>query len=299
MKNLTWLMFAALAACSGEQPATDTKTDTNAPGDDDDDDTAPPTDTGTETGTTIQPPAYMDPIAVGFEFDGVIRSDGTIQGYETGYGLTTPIVVLTFTDLDFFYASSTAAQTGHFCTAIAPFEYAPTAPLTTANGNPLYLSYDVALTDVGALVFVDGAGNPVDQCAGLVDPAVWGANAENLIGPFEGAHFGFGLGEMTDNLRGSIGAATLTDLGDFMLAGYIAINDAAGAFVAEDWSLELVFEWDVATGELVADADGYLVGIDVSNLPPGAFPDAYIRSFAFWYQDFVLMDFTNLTDGAP
>jgi hypothetical protein len=29
------------------------------------------------------------------------------------------------------------------------------------------------------------------------------------------------------------------------------------------------------------------------------FPQGYVRSFAYWYQDFPLLDLGNLKDGAP
>lgn len=235
------------------------------------------------------PDILLDPIAVGFSFDGVVRADGTLEGYYlpgyAGYGEIPATMTLIYADLEFFYSGNTAytcSATGYF----TPPPLVQPAQIPTFDGSLLSSSYDTAFVEL------------LNTCGGgVVDESVWGPDAIGLTQPFDGAHLGYGFGVMTDYLRQAWDAATLASLGDGMVASYIAINDASGAWVATDWTTGLLWEWDEATGELAVDAGGYLVPVDVSGVAAGElFPDAYVRSYPYWYQDFPLMDFSNLSD---
>jgi hypothetical protein len=301
---MRWSILLALfgaAACSGTDTGDDDK-----PGDDGDDDDD--TDTTDETGDTSGTPGvqYWEPVAVGFEFDGVVLANGELSGYvaEDSAGNLVevpPVMVVTFASADFFGASSAEEQEAQSCVALALFQPEPSsATLANDDGVLLYRSYDTALDLETDPEFTD--------CDEKLDPTVWGENAATMLDAFDGAHFGYGWGEMTDYLLESWGTATLDDeeIANAMIASYIAINDLNGDWIASDWTTGLLFEWDPATGELVTvespddPAVELLVPIDVTGVPVGApLPEGYVRSFAWWYQDFVLLDLENFKDGAP
>ena len=270
-------------SCSGESK-TDDK---NPPGDDDDDDDDD--DDATPTGPTGDAGSgYIDPVAVGFEFDGVILPNGQLTGYNLdGYGYVPPTMYLFFASEQFF----SSGEDSEYCIAaadFAPIPIAKPAQIPTHDNATLYTSYEVALDLYG------------HNCTGIVDPEIWGENAELLVEPFIGARIGYGWGPMTDYLRDAWGEDSITDYGHAMVATYIAVNDSAGRWVGEDWTTGLLFEWDPTNQTLVADDNDYLLPVDVSQTLGGQnLPEGYMRSFAYWYQDFPLMDFSNLRDGAP
>jgi hypothetical protein len=158
-------------------------------------------------------------------------------------------------------------------------------------------------------VALDLLTDPDDHdCIGKVDPDIWGEEAENLLGPFDGAHLGYGWGVQTDYLLDAWGTETQDDeeIVNSMVASYIAINNKDDVWEAEDWTTGFTFQWDEATGyRALTDDPDYpgeqvLVYDDMSDLVLGGpMPPTYVRSSAYWYQDFVLLDLSNLHDGAP
>lgn len=294
MRNLFWISLVTLAAaCSTEKISEKPTT-----GDDDDDTTVTTDDTsGTDTATSTV--GYIDPVAVGFEFDGILRSDGSLTGYYLDLdGVSTyipPSMYLFFADAEYFELSDPALQDLHYCLAGGTFD-------ATVGVSPMVKPAQNALHD-GAVAWwsYESALNvEYHNCTGVVDPKIWGAEGENLWGPFMGAHFGYTLAPMTDYLREAWSDESLTDYGDAMFANYVSINDENGTWIGEDWTTAILWQWDAATESLVVDDKDYLVKLPMDTTPVGgALPEGYVRSFAYWYQDFPLMDFTNLTDGAP
>jgi hypothetical protein len=300
---MRWSIVLALfgaVACSGTDTGDDD--DNTQPGDDDDDDTLDTVDTSTTGGGT----EFWEPVAVGFEFDGVVLADGTLTGY-TGVDSAgnpaefAPIMVVTFASSDFFSATTAEEQEAQSCVGLALFQPEPSVTsIPNDDDVALHWSYDTALaleTDPD-----------LTDCDEKLDPAVWGEDASDLLNAFSGAHFGYGWGPMTDYLLDSWGTQTLDDdeIRNAMMASYVAINDKDGNWIASDWTTGILFEWDEATGELVTVESpddptvSLLVPIDVSNVPAGVpIPQGYVRSFAYWYQDFPLLDLDNLKDGAP
>jgi hypothetical protein len=296
-----WLTVLAWA-CTGSDAVDDDKpSDGNNDGDDDDGTTEDTVDTAT-TGRE----EFWEPVAVGFEFDGVVLTNGSLTGY-TGVDSSgdpaqfAPIMIVTFASLDFFSATTAEQQAAQSCVALALFE--PEPALTSIPNDDdvaLHWSYDTALaleTDPD-----------LTDCDEKLDPAVWGEDASDLLNAFSGAHLGYGWGPMTDYLLEYWGTQTLDDddIANAMMASSIAINDKDGNWVASDWTTGILFEWDEATGELVtveSEDDptvSLLVPVDVSATPAGVpIPQGYVRSFAYWYQDFPLLDLDNLKDGAP
>ncbi|MEQ1566033.1 MAG: hypothetical protein ABMA64_10380 [Myxococcota bacterium] len=303
-----WLLAAALVGCTGAKDVAvgDDDDDTTNPGDDDDDTTdTNTTDTqgGGDSGGGGTDGQTLDPVAVGFELIGGLRGDGSIGNYLVDGVEYLPIVVLTFADVDYFSAADAAGQEGHFCTALAVFgsdpAYGGVTPkfkpdqIPTIDGAITYASYETALAVVS-----DPAQHDCDE---LVDPEIWGEDAELLVNPFEGAHFGWGFAPMTQYLIDGWSPETVTDFGAGMVASYIAINDADGNWTGVDWSSTILWQMDPTTNEVLVDDAGNFLGVVPADTVPegGDLPVSFIQSYAFWYQDFPLMDFSNLTDGAP
>jgi len=278
-------LSVALSACTEDEP--DEK-DTVEPGPVV---TTPTGDTGTDG------PDYIDVVAVGFEYFGVILDNGDTSGW-TGSdgGAVDQLMVLTFANEDFFGAGGTDEDS---CEAVAFFEAsAKVSPdqIPTHDGAVLYQSYEVAL-DL----------NPANSdCAGRVDPKVWGAQAEGLLDPFVGARLGYGFGPMTEYLlkpfREAWSEEDFEEAKKGMLASYVALNDKDGNWIGIDWTTGRAWQFDTKTDMPVVDDEGFLSLMDLEalNLAPGTrLPTTYIQSNARWYQDFPLLDLTNLTDGAP
>ena len=301
------LMLGLLGACTGtseddDKPVTDDD-------DGDDDGNTPTGETGTDgTGD------YFEPVAVGFEFDGVVLPDGTPGSYlydDPTDGLTYeryPLMIVTFASLEYFEDTSQTDEeiAARTCSVVAvPWTPSPIAgQIPTHDGALLHYSYDVALD-----LEIDPDSTDCDE---ELDPAVWGEDAEGLLEQFDGMHFGYGWGQQTEYLTEPWEQETLDDE-EFMsswLASYVAINDAAGEWVGYDWTYGFAFQWDIETGYLVTVPDPdppatypdrqLLVRQEVTDIPAGdPLPPMYIRSSAYWYQDFPLMDLSNLKDGAP
>jgi hypothetical protein len=294
MSRVMWGAVALMVACGKGEPVTDTDTTTG--------NTTPTGDTAAPVETGI------DPVAVGFELIAQLGSDGTLNPWfaddpAVGY---VPGIVLTFADVEFFNPGSD--QAAHSCSIFAPFgsdaNYGGVAPLTKPDQIPA-LQYDpVFYWSYDAYIQLDTSPGNTD-CDEIVDPKLWGEDAELLLEPFNGAHVGIGFAEMTDYLHDywEVDAPT-ADFKEFLnliepglFAQYIAINDKDGNWLADDWTSGILWETD-EYGVPLADEAGYLTStVTVSTLLPGAdMPPGQIRSNAYWYQDFPLMDFSNLKD---
>jgi hypothetical protein len=232
---------------------------------------------------------YFEPSSVGFRFDGMLREDGSLTGASYKGEPVPPTLSLEFVSEGYFLAASTAELAANSCLALASFELQPAdPPVPTYDGSALFVSYETALSI------------EEHSCAGRVDPEVWGEDAIGLWGPFQGAHVGYGLGPLTEDLQEAWSAATLQEIGASMVASWVAINDLEGNWVASDWTTSVLFEVDATTGEILVTHDELsgeeiLVPLDVGALaPPEPLPAAYIQSIPIWYQDFPLIDFDNL-----
>jgi len=255
---------------------------------DDDDDKDPFDDVVTETAHTGDVfNGLIDPVAVGFEFDGVLLNDGTLQGYVIGGEYQDGLVVMTLADEAFFSASDTATQDLHSCVALGTWEPAPrNSDLPNINNVDLWHSFEDAY-------FIDIGHN----CINVQEK--WGFEAETLLNYFNGMRLGIGFGPWTDYLKDQWSEESIDLHEDDFFAAYIALNDPNGTFDGDDWTSGLLFEWDEDSGELVADDEDLLIALPVVQIPPGGvLPQGYVRNFAYWYQDFPLMDFDGLKDGA-
>lgn len=285
-------LVVLLAACGKSDGPTNTKTFPRPPGDDSGCDTA------TSTCGPVEEP-FMTPVAVGFEIMGYLDASGNLSDFYY-VGATTPqvpFIKLTFADETYFTASSLDQQEGHYCEAYAPFmpavDDSTSHQFNTHDGALMNWSYYLAMPTLEYELVAT-----TYSCGLFVDPAVWGVNAVDLITPFNGARFGYGYGPFTEYLHDQF-----SDWQDFeanLFANYVAINDANGDFVAYDWNSAMLYQADPDTHEFIVDDLDQGIPIDISSVPPGnPLPEGIIIANAFWYQDFPLMDFSNLRDGAP
>ena len=287
MRQLNIILGLVLFSLTGVNCGSDS---TTGLGDDDDDVNTDIFNTGGGTGDTGAGgfDGKVDPVAVGFEFDGVLLNDGSLRGYTVNDVSQTGVMVLTFADTAYFDASDTATQDLHSCVAIGTWEPAEAgSSLDNINNANLWHSYEGTwLLDIG------------HNCTNLVDD--WGFEGETLLNFFHGMRLGIGFGPWTDYLREQWSQESIDLHEDDFFAAYIAINDPNGTFDGDDWTSGLDFEWDDITEEPVADADDLLIAQPVVQIAPGGdLPQGYIRNFAYWYQDFPLMDFESLKDNAP
>ncbi len=243
-------------------------------------------------------PINLDPVAVGFEFDGVFDGAGligpTIDGEEYP-----PYVVITFTSADYFTAGGNEEGNLNSCEALALFDVITAESVLDADGENVWTDFDTSLS------IVPGSWDADDfACASALDQDIWGADGVDLLDAFTLFRFGMGFGPHTQYLadawqddEGEWASPDIEELSVGFLTEYIGINDSTGAFVLEDWTSALAFEWDDETGELVVDDEDLLQILDVTAAT--TVPVSYVRSFAYWYQDFPLLDLDNLSDGRP
>jgi hypothetical protein len=235
-----------------------------------------------DTTTPAPAPGTFEPVAVGVAFDGVLRADGTLGTYYFDPGTGTveakPAVMFAFAGEGFFDGSDEDA----ICWAFGTFSPPPLVDgaFETVDGAPMHTAFEDTVT--------------LEQhdCAGKVDPAVWGENAEALYGPFDGARVGIGFGALTADLEAGWTAEALAELGPSLLTEYVALTDAQGGFVGRDWTSAVLFQWDPVTGELPQDEAGDLLPVVVPA--EGPLPEAYVRSFPWWYEDLADLDLEAL-----
>lgn len=252
-------------------------------------------------------PFNLNPEAVGFEFDGGFDGEmiGNYALRDSGGELVEllPSVTIQFADSQYFGAGTVEAQLGHHCEAIALFDYIEGTSTLDTDGSTVWTQFDTTLSIVPGSWETDTNEDRLD-CGPALNPELWGDNGEDLLSAFTTFRFALGFGPMTDYLReswqddaGDWFNEDIESLSTAFMAEYIGINDAQGNFVLEDWTTAFAFEYDPETLEVEVDEDDYLVQIDVTGAE--APPVGYYRSSSYWWQDFPLMDLSNLGEGRP
>jgi hypothetical protein len=232
-----------------------------------------------DTDVSEPAPTYMDPVAVGFEFDGIVHADGTLSGYWYEDEYYEPTVFVVFVSQEFFAASSEEVDTDQSCWAWGTWDPQPEAvDIPTYDGASLYSSYEDNLT-------IDW-----HTCADVLDPDEWGVDGEDLIYAFQEIHLGVGFAPLTVDLESAWNDATVDDLGDAMFSSYFAFNDADGGWVAEDLTTSFSWAYDADTESLRYDDEGYLVPEPIVT----SFPEMYVLSSAIYYVFFDDLDFDGL-----
>lgn len=225
---------------------------------------------------------YVEPVSVGFEFDGVVEFDGTLSGYFYEDEYYEPLMFLHFVSNDFFTSSSEEIETVEGCLAWGVWDVEPSdTPLDTYNDVEPWFSYE------GFLDIED------HDCHGLFDPAVWGTDGADLIEQFDGMHLGVGFAPLHPSLEETWSQELLSAYGDSMVSNYVAMNWLDGTFEAEEFSTGFCWEWDWWTEELAFDTDGNLVPQPVDAF---GLPESYVFSVAYWYADLAALDLETLKE---
>ncbi len=249
-----------------------------------------PIDTGPsvvalDTGATAVAEArYIEPVYVGVEFDGVVEIDGTLSGYYFGGEWYEPRLMFMFASEDFFIPDPEEVETREYCMAWAGFtpSLADTY-LETYDDTVPWLSYKTQFTIQG------------HDCDGLVDPAIWGVNGQDLIDTFDGARVGLGFAPLTTDQSVVWSDTVLDAYGESMTATYVAMNWADGTFLAIDLGTSFSWKWDWRTSEVQVDDYGDLIAEPL--LPIFGIPESYVYSVATYFMPFDSLDLDNL--GGP
>jgi len=307
---MRYVMVLAMFACGGEKPSEDAD-DTDADADTDaDSDTDADTDTDTDSdsdtdNTGVPAGETFEPFVVGFEYTGGVLSDGTLTGFRFPNDPVdttqqyAPYITLTFASEEYYEATDEAGRLAESCIARAylqgdvPIASPPIPTAPEEGGDDPIFTYEFALPTIAA----DATTCFDNSDGGKLDAAAWGpGGTTDLLDAFDGARFGLAFGPLTPYIEAAFGPDTLADP-EFMgsvFTEYIAINDLEGNWVGRDWGYGLTFAWDEETHEVEVD------GTSLTFLPlNGGFPSAYVQSGTYWSQDFPLIDFSNLKDGAP
>lgn len=311
---MRYVMVLAMFACGGEKPSDDAvdgvdgDADTDADSDSDTD-TDADSDTDADTDNTGVPVGEtFEPAVVGFEYTGGVLSDGTLSGFRFPNDPVdttqeySPYITLTFASLAYYDATDDEGRAAESCIAIAFLNEdvitTATPPIPTApeeGGQDPIFTYEFALPTIAA----DATSCFDTSDGGKLDPALWGpgGTTTDLLASFDGARFGLGFGPVTPYTLAAFAEET-PDAAEFfasLFTEYIAINDFEGNWVARDWGFGNTFVWDEETHEVEVD----LAASTLTFQPlDGGFPSAYVQSGTYWSQDFPLIDFSNLKDGA-
>ena len=224
---------------------------------------------------------YIEPVYVGVEFDGVVELDGTISGYSYGGYYYDPLLIFVFASEDYFLPNSEELETREYCLAWADFSELPSfEALETYDGIRPWLSYKTRITIRG------------HDCDGLVDPALWGADAEELIATFDGARIGLGFGPLTADQTSAWSTPVLDAYGDSMTSTYVSMNWSDGTSTATDLATSFSWRWNWRTTEIVLDDYGYLISEPTDPLI--GIPESYVYSVATYYIPFDSLDLDDL-----
>lgn len=257
------LLGALAAGCTHGSPAEQTLLQT-----DDSDFVVPDPATSSE-------PVSIEPVAVGFTFDGILLHDGRVAGYKVeGFGTIDPTLNLILVT-DAFFGATGEPREAEYCVVAAHAAPAPApAPIPTHDGATLHTSYEVALDVLGT------------TC---------GPDLQDLVDAFDGAHVGYGWGPLTDPLRDVWSQDTLDGFEHAMVATYVAIREAGGAWVARDRTTAVLYEWDPGSEAPVIGPDDLLLPIDVTGTAPGdPLPEGYLQAYANLFVDLDELDLSNL-----
>jgi MYXO-CTERM domain-containing protein len=217
-------------------------------------------------------------VAVGFVFDGVIRADGSMDGYRTErIANLEPSVSLVVVGEDYL-----TGDTSQSCTWRSEFDVPLAAcDLPNTDGADTWNSY------LGRL----SLGWEDTDCDVRLDEDAF----FRLRAAFDGAALGLSFGPMTPDLESAWPEDALQAYGHAMSAMYVSIVDANGDFVGDDWSTGVSFAWDPVTREIVDPGNG--IGVPVEASTSGATLDeAYLTSAAISFVEIAQLDVSRLDD---
>lgn len=268
LRMLPLACLLALTACKKEEP---TPTDTE------------PTGSDTDSGGPVD--RGLVPVAVGIELDAAIDLTGNLVAYNDPQDDTVqypPYFILTFATEAYF---STGADS-ETCVALAEVDAKTTTPLfrkahfDNEDNAEMYQAYQTTIT----------LDPQLTTCPGNVNETMFGADASGLLDRWNGATIGIGFAPIDANtdLYNTLGTQTTSDddVLNSLFTQYIALVDTNGGFEGQALDVGIAFEFDAATGDLVADPkdDTILDRKDISNLKPtDLVAPTYIRSNAWFF----------------
>lgn len=237
-----------------------------------------------DTGTPVVAEG-INPIGVAPCFDGAVDTAGNLVDFvEPGTGdLEPPLLILNFVS-EAFLQTGDVTET---CGAVATFEpvesglLAPVDHFDNEDAAPMHQAYTLRLS-------VDPADS---NCPQVVDPTLFGANAEGLLGPFDGALMGYGFAANGSNAQLTAATAGI-QLTPNSHHHYVALRDVNGDFLGRGSCLGAAFEFDDVTGDLVFDPANpqNLLGLDITAVPPASvIGPSYIRSAPVAYLNLNLL----------
>jgi hypothetical protein len=215
---------------------------------------------------------YIEPVAVGFEFDGAITNDGEITGFFDMDQYFEPYIFVTFASEAFFAPLDEDTDAVEYCLAWGPWNLERISIIDTIDDEFMFYDYDGVFEVAG------------HDCGDLMDPQRHGEDAADFIDQFDGMRLGWGFGPMSPSLLDGWSSQVLDTWDTTMFASYVAVSDADESFIAEDISTCFAFEIDGFTGDLLTDSDGFLLPMYVSDLEwYDGLPDLYAVTSATYY----------------
>lgn len=219
---------------------------------------------------------WIQPVAVGVEFDAVVRPDGSLAGYTLDAQSIPPRIYLHFAAEEWFDGTGDEDKT---LTCYAWGWWQPTSPadLASFDGAEFYADYQGAFELEG------------HDCGELLDPALHGEDGGAFVSRFDGLELGIGFATLTQQLEENWPDSILQTWGDAMLSSYVALPASDGSFVAQDLSTTFAIALEPSGSQVSTDADGELVSVDIATTD--TLPAFYAYSVATFY---VTLDSLNL-----
>ncbi|MFT7622510.1 MAG: hypothetical protein ACI9WU_001683 [Myxococcota bacterium] len=216
---------------------------------------------------------WIEPVAVGVEFDGLLRADGSLDGYQVDDAISDPLIYLHFASDAWFAGNEEDSAGPQTCYAWGWWTPTINQPLDSSDGAAFFASYQGAFDLIG------------HDCGALLDPEVHGTDGADFMAAFDGMPLGLGFGLLTDALEESWPPSTLQTWGPSMLSSYVALGGSAGSLLAQDLSTTFAIALQADGESLATDAIGEPVILDVSAAMPDedSLPDLYAYTVATFY----------------
>ncbi|MFT5431792.1 MAG: hypothetical protein ACI9OJ_002490 [Myxococcota bacterium] len=215
---------------------------------------------------------YIEPIAVGIELDAIVAADGSLNDYRLRGESFQAAIILTFASEAYFAPTHDDEQARQSCNAYGWWAPSHPAGLTAFDEARMYRDYE------GTLELVSHG------CHELLDPNTHGKDGGEFISRFDGIRVGLGFAPMTDDLWEGWPETIIDTWGSAMLAMYVAVEDADGAFIAQDISTTFATAVNEGSDDVLTDEAGLFIPLNVANWDPDVpLPRFYAYSIATWF----------------
>ena len=276
----------------------------------------------------------LEPAALGVEINTGYDADNNVLTYYMYDGFSTiynPVLTLTVTDIEYFSMSADDPDREyHYCEFYAEFPHVEPDPAPvghafdydkghgTGDGTFKLQYFAEGRADIYSYqVATDSAGNPLEDDEGNYYPsrACESLLAQGYPDVLDGMHVGIGFGELSPYMRESYWSDFAGDYAIYeesVLGTYVAFNHPADNadgydFVAYDWASAIFWGGALQTLTLTDsegnefDADVFVATVDGSGyLEFGiAGASAFVRTYAYWYEDYPNFDLGLLKEGVP